>query len=187
MDLQKSWGLLNYGVSNHPPRASDGVICGRERDCGQEVGCEVERRGARAARSSGGYGDACMFTDKIVIVLCLARFVGEWATTLWRTHGVGVHDRDYLLTDIGVVAELRLQIGHPSVRRRANHGPLEIELRLGDGGLVQVYTRLALAQRAFRLLINVCRGPALSRESALPAFVGAGIVERGGEALPRRR
>src|SRR6266852_7821446 len=51
--------------------------------------------------------------------------------------GVGVDDGDQLLTDSGVVAELRQQIGNISAYRRANYRPIEIELRLGNGGLVQ--------------------------------------------------
>src|SRR5258708_10987930 len=51
--------------------------------------------------------------------------------------GIGVDDGDQLLTDRGVIAELRQQIGYISIHRRPNHGPTQIELRLGDGGLVQ--------------------------------------------------
>src|ERR1700730_15555821 len=69
--------------------------------------------------------------------------------------GVGVDDGDYLLADIGVVAELCQQIGHVAVDRRADDGPAEIELRLGNSGLVQGDDRLGLTQRARRLLVDL--------------------------------
>src|SRR5712675_3078063 len=58
--------------------------------------------------------------------------------------GIGIDDGDYLLTDCGVVAELREQVGYVAVDRRANYRPVEIELRLVNGGLVQGDDRLRL-------------------------------------------
>src|SRR5260370_19135384 len=97
--------------------------------------------------------------------------------------GIGIDDGDQLLPDSGVVAELRQQIGYVSTHRRSNHGAAEIELRLGDGGLVQGDDPLRLMQRARRLLVDLRRGPAFFRETSLSALVRAGIIERRGIAL----
>ena len=96
---------------------------------------------------------------------------------------IGVDEGDQLLTDSGVVAELRQQIGHVSVHRRANYCPAEIELRFGDGGLVQGDDPLGLMQRTRRLLVDVRRGPAFVREMGLSVLVLAGIVECSAIAL----
>jgi len=48
------------------------------------------------------------------------------------------------LTDSGVVAELRQQICHVVVDRRANDDPAEIELRLGNSYLIHRDGRLEL-------------------------------------------
>src|SRR5258708_5591723 len=97
--------------------------------------------------------------------------------------GIGMDDGDRVLADSGVVAELRQQIGYVSTHRRSNHGAAEIELRLGDGGLVQGDDPLRLMQRARRLLVDLRRGPAFFRETSLSALVRASIIERGGIAL----
>src|SRR5258708_29815203 len=85
--------------------------------------------------------------------------------------GIGVDDGDQLLTDSGVVAELCLQIGNISVHRRANHGPAEIELRLGDGRLVQGDYAFRFLQRARRLLVDVRRGPAFFPSTSFSVLV----------------
>ena len=44
--------------------------------------------------------------------------------------GIGIDQRQLVLPDIGVVAELREQVGHPTVDRRVDFRPIEIDLRL---------------------------------------------------------
>src|SRR5262249_16159365 len=62
--------------------------------------------------------------------------------------GIGIDERHLVLPDIGVVAELREQVGHPAVDRRADLRALEV-----DAGLVA----LGVGLRQARLGAGVLR------------------------------
>src|SRR5215469_6459829 len=55
--------------------------------------------------------------------------------------GIGIDERHLVLSDIGVIAELREQVGHPAVDRRANLRALEV-----DAGLVALGVGLRQAR-----------------------------------------